>query len=94
MATQWLTLDDFSRHIVAWKLCATMKADDVTDTLELALAASGRDGVRARHKPRPLSDNGSSHVSGDLAEWLEGQGMDQSPEPSPDKAGSSAGTRP
>ena len=69
-------LDDFSRYIVAWKLCTTMKADDVTDTLELALAASGRDGVQVRHKPRLLSDNGSSYVSGDLAEWLEGQGMD------------------
>jgi putative transposase len=23
-------LDDFSRFIVAWKLCATMKAKDVT----------------------------------------------------------------
>ena len=34
-------LDDFSRFIVAWKLCATMRADDVTATLDLALAASG-----------------------------------------------------
>jgi putative transposase len=25
-------LDDFSRYIVAWKLCTTMKAEDVTDT--------------------------------------------------------------
>ena len=33
-------LDDFSRYIVAWKLCTTMKAGDVTDTLELALEAS------------------------------------------------------
>jgi putative transposase len=23
-------LDDFSRYIVAWKLCTTMKAEDVT----------------------------------------------------------------
>jgi transposase InsO family protein len=30
-------LDDFSRCIVAWKLCTTMKAEDVTSTLELAL---------------------------------------------------------
>jgi putative transposase len=36
-------LDDFSRFIVAWKLCATMKAKDVTATLDLALAASGLD---------------------------------------------------
>jgi len=28
------------------------------------------------HKPRLLSDNGSSYVSGDLAEWLEDQRMD------------------
>jgi transposase InsO family protein len=65
-------LDDFSRYIVAWKLCTTMKAGDVTDTLELALAASGCDSAKVRHKPRLLSDNGSSYVSGDLAEelWL------------------------
>jgi transposase InsO family protein len=69
-------LDDFSRYIVAWKLCTTMKAGDVTDTLELALAASGCDSAKVRHKPRLLSDNGSSYVSGDLAEWLEGQRMD------------------
>ena len=29
-------LDDFSRYIVAWKLCTTMKAEDVTETLALA----------------------------------------------------------
>ena len=34
-------LDDFSRYIIAWKLCTTMKAEDVTDTLKLALQASG-----------------------------------------------------
>jgi len=34
-------LDDYARYIVAWKLCATMKAKDVTDTLTLALQASG-----------------------------------------------------
>jgi transposase InsO family protein len=38
-------LDDFSRYIVAWKLCTTMKAEDVTSTLELALQASGLDQV-------------------------------------------------
>ena len=38
-------LDDFSRYIVAWKLCTTMKAEDVTSTLELALPAPGLDQV-------------------------------------------------
>ena len=55
-------LDDFSRYIIAWKLCTTMKAQDVTDTLDLALAASGCDQARIVHKPRLLSDNGSSYV--------------------------------
>jgi putative transposase len=30
-------LDDYSRYIIAWKLCTTMKTSDVTDTLTLAL---------------------------------------------------------
>lgn len=33
-------LDDYSRYIIAWKLCTTMKAGDLTDTLDLALQAS------------------------------------------------------
>ena len=64
-------LDDFARFIIAWKLCTTMKAEDVTDTLELALQASGLDQANVVHKPRLLSDNGSSYISGDLAEWLD-----------------------
>jgi len=63
-------LDDFSRYILAWKLCTTMKAQDVTDTLNLALAASGLDQATVAHRPRLLSDNGSSYISGELAQWL------------------------
>ena len=69
-------LDDFSRYVVAWKLCTTMRASDVTDTLQLALQASGCDKVAIRHRPRLLSDNGSSYVAADLAEWLDEKGMD------------------
>jgi transposase InsO family protein len=68
-------LDDFSRYIIAWKLCTTMRTEDVTDTLGLALQASGLDQATVMHRPRLLSDNGSSYVSSDLAEWLEGQNM-------------------
>jgi putative transposase len=68
-------LDDFSRYIIAWKLCTTMRVDDVTDTLQLALTASGCASARVVHKPRLLSDNGSSYVSGDLAKWLQDAGM-------------------
>jgi transposase InsO family protein len=69
-------LDDFSRHIIAWKLCTTMSTGDVTDTLELALAASGRDRARVRHRPRLLSDNGPSYIATDLADWLDDQEID------------------
>ena len=69
-------LDDYSRYIIAWKLCTTMKAGDVTDTLELALQASGCDQVNVIHRPRLLSDNGASYISSDLADWLEDHAMD------------------
>ena len=46
-------LDDFSRYIVAWKVCTTMKAEDVTATLERALA-----GIQARQGPRPCIGQG------------------------------------
>ena len=68
-------LDDYSRYIIAWKLCTTMRADDVTDTLELALVASGCDSAKVVHKPRLLSDNGSSYISSDFAEWLKDRGI-------------------
>ena len=69
-------LDDFSRYIIAWKLCTGMTADDVTATLDLALKASGLDQATVVHRPRLLSDNGSSYVSADLAKWLDRQDMD------------------
>jgi putative transposase len=62
-------LDDFSRYVIAWKLCTTMAASDVTDTLELALAAS--DCTQVRVRPRLLSDNGPGYIASDLARWLE-----------------------
>ena len=62
--------DDYSRYIIAWKLCTTTKTKDVTDTLKLALQASDFDRAKVMHKPRLLSDNGSSYISEDLAEWL------------------------
>ena len=53
-----------------------MRTKDVTDTLELALKASGCDQAKVVHKPRLLSDNGSSYISGNLAEWLDDQSME------------------
>jgi putative transposase len=53
-------LDDYSRYIIAWKLCSTMRAEDVTDTLDMALAASGCDQAHVHHKP-------TSGTSGDCS---------------------------
>ncbi len=68
-------LDDFSRYIIAWKLCTTMKAEDVTDTLDLGLEASGCENAQVAHRPRLLSDNGASYIAGDLAQWLVDRGI-------------------
>lgn len=50
-----------------------MQAEDVTDTLDIALKASGCDSATVLHKPRLLSDNGPSYIAGELAEYLGAQ---------------------
>jgi transposase InsO family protein len=59
-------LDDFSRHVIAWKLCMTMAAHDVTDTLE----------ARVRHRPRLLSDHGPGYIASEFAGWLATRGIE------------------
>jgi len=44
-------------------------------TLDLALQASGCDSATVVAKPRLLSDNGSSYIAGDLADYIEEKGM-------------------
>ena len=68
-------LDDFSRYIVAWKLCSGMAASDVTATLDLALQRSGLDKLDIKRRPRLLSDNGPSYISSDLKDWLNDHDM-------------------
>jgi len=68
-------------------MCTTMKAEDVTDTLNLALTASGCDQATVRQRPRLLSDNGPCYIAGELAEWLQDRDMEHTPwrtEPSSD----------
>lgn len=62
-------LDDYSRFIIHWELCETMKADDVQRSIE---QASVKAGLNKNHKPRLklLSDNGSCYVSGELKDYL------------------------
>ena len=68
-------LDDYSRFIVAWRLCTSMSAGDVSDTLDDALSFTGLDQVKVKHKPRLLSDNGPCYISGELADYLQENGM-------------------
>jgi putative transposase len=68
-------LDDYSRYILAWKLCDGMTATDVSDTLSLALESSGLESAKVAHRPRLLSDNGPSYVSAELRDWLDDRGM-------------------
>ena len=61
-------LDDYSRYIVSWELCKTMKAYDVASTIEQALEKTG---LEEYQRPKLLSDNGSCYISGELRDYLE-----------------------
>lgn len=64
-------LDDFSRYILAWRLAPTMNSEDVKDTLDIARHKTGlTQPITVKHRPRLLSDNGSSFISADLANYL------------------------
>ena len=63
-------LDDYSRYIISWKLTQTMAADDVKLTLDDAIATTGVNSVKVKHKPRLLSDNGPCYLSSELKDYL------------------------
>jgi len=56
-------LDDYSRYVIVWKLRSNMRAEDVTDTLDIALAASSCNSAKVLHKARLPSDDGSSCIA-------------------------------
>jgi len=68
-------LDDYSRFIVAWRLCGSMSARDVSDTLDEARVFTGIDQVKVKYRPRLLSDNGPCYIAGELSDYLAGHGM-------------------
>jgi len=68
-------LDDFSRYIISWRLTTNMAAEDVTMTLDDALAKTGVEQVKVVHRPRLLSDNGPCYISKELAEYLDKKDM-------------------
>ncbi len=69
-------LDDYSRMILAWRLCSSMSAEDVKATLDQAIESTGVDEAPATVRPRLLSDNGPCYISRSLGEYLEEVGME------------------
>ena len=60
-------LDDYSRYIVHWELCRTMKADDVKRSVDRAIIKAK---LITKQKPKLLSDNGSCYIATELKSYL------------------------
>jgi transposase InsO family protein len=63
-------LDDYSRFILAWRLCQGMSADDVKLTLDDAILFTGIRHIKVVSRPRLLSDNGPCYISKALSNYL------------------------
>lgn len=61
-------LDDYSRFIVHWELCESMKAEDVQRTMDQAIEKAG---LGMQQRPKLLSDNGSCYIASELKDYLE-----------------------
>jgi putative transposase len=68
-------LDDYSRFILAWRLCTTVSASDLSDTFDYVLAFTELNQVNVQHRPRLLSDNFPCYISGELADYLTENGI-------------------
>jgi putative transposase len=60
-------LDDYSRFIVHWELCKTMKTEDVQRTVNRALKVAA---LPKKFHPKLLSDNGACYIASELKEFL------------------------
>lgn len=69
-------IDDYSRFILAWRLCTGMGVDDVKQTLDDAIEFTGVWHPTVLHRPRLLSDNGPCYVSKALKEYLDDEGIE------------------
>ena len=61
-------LDDYSRFIVHWELCKTMKTEDVQRTINRALQAAA---LQKGFRPKLLSDNGACYIASELKCFLD-----------------------
>jgi putative transposase len=53
-----------------------LTAIDVQEILDLAIAKTGVEQVKVRHRPRLLSDNGPCYISGELKQYLADKKID------------------
>ncbi len=60
-------LDDYSRYIVHWELCPSMKVQDVKRTVDRAIVKAK---IVTKQRPKLLSDNGSCYVASELKTYL------------------------
>lgn len=67
-------LDDYSRFIVHWELCKTMRAEDVQRTIEQAVRKAN---LQPCQRPKLLSDNGACYVASELKQYLKSIGVKQ-----------------
>lgn len=65
-------LDDYSRYIIYWELCKSMKDVDVERCVEQAL---NRANLTLDQRPKLLSDNGPCYKSLELKDFLDDRGI-------------------
>jgi len=65
-------LDDYSRYIITWELCANMTSEDVKPSIRQALLKSG---LTKNTAPKLLSDNGSCYISSEIKSFLTDHGI-------------------
>ena len=60
-------IDDYSRYIIHWELCSSMTSEDVSRTIDKAVAKAG---VTRQNPPHLLSDNGPCYIASSLKRYL------------------------
>lgn len=60
-------LDDYSRYIIHWELCSSMKSEDVKRCVNQAVKKAN---IKKKEPPKLLSDNGSCYIAKDLKTFL------------------------
>ena len=68
-------MDDYSRYILAWRLCRGMSAGEAQSTVEEAVHFTGVRHVRTIDRPRLLSDNGPCYISKAFEEYMDVEGI-------------------